>query len=272
LSRRAKGPHVVVNCGSLPVNLFESELFGYKRGAFTDAKEDKPGRIAVAEGGTVFFDEVSELPQETQVKLLRLLQEREYEPLGEVEPRQANVRIVAATNRNLAEMVSAGRFRDDLYFRLAVVRLAVPPLRERREDIPFLVEHFVQRHRAKSGKEIQGLTAATMEILMRHDFPGNARELENIIEYGFVLCHNRFIEVRHLPQHLQPRADSPTPVGTSEPISALQRGEADTIRIALSQNEGRKGRAAEELGISRTTLWRKMKKYGIDPEEFEPSE
>ena len=185
-SRRRNGPHVVVNCGTLPASLFESELFGYKRGAFTDAKRDKPGRIAVAEGGTVFFDEVSELPPETQVKLLRLLQEREYEPLGAVEPRQADVRMVAATNRNLAEMVSLGRFRDDLYFRLAVVRLTVPPLRERREDIPFLVEHFVQRFRAKTGKEIQGLRPAAMEIIMRHDFPGNARELENIVEYGFV--------------------------------------------------------------------------------------
>ncbi len=266
-SRRRKGPHVVVNCGTLPAGLFESELFGYKRGAFTDAKQDKPGRIAVAEGGTVFFDEVSELPPETQVKLLRLLQEREYEPLGAVRPRQADVRIVAATNRNLAEMVSAGQFRDDLYFRLAVVRLTVPPLRERREDIPFLVEHFVQRFRAKTGKEIQGLSPAVMEVVMRHDFPGNARELENIVEYGFVLCHNRFIEVRHLPQHLQPRDEAGSTAAAEEPVSALQRGEADAIRIALSHREGRKALAAKELGISRTTLWRKMKKYGIDPEE-----
>ena len=272
LSPRGKGPQVVVSCGSLPANLFESELFGYKRGAFTDAKTDKPGRIALAEGGTVFFDEVSELPPETQVKLLRLLQEREYEPLGDVQPRHANVRIVAATNCNLAEMVSLGRFRDDLYFRLAVVRLTVPALRERREDIPFLVEHFVQRFRAKTGKEIQGFTPAAMEVLMRHDFPGNARELENIIEHGFVLCHNRFIEVRHLPQHLQPREGESTAATKSEPASALLRGEADTIRIALSQSDGRKGLAAKELGISRTTLWRKMKRHGIDPEDFKPSE
>jgi len=272
LSLRSKGPHVVVNCGTLPANLFESELFGYKRGAFTDAKTDKPGRIAVAEGGTVFFDEVSELPPETQVKLLRLLQEREYEPLGDVQPRKANVRIVAATNRNLAEMVSLGRFRDDLYFRLAVVRLTVPPLRERREDIPFLVDHFVQRFQAKTGKEIRGFTPAAMEVLMRHDFPGNARELENIIEYGFVLCHDRFIEVRNLPQHLQPREGESPPVAGGEPASALQRGEADIIRIALSQSDGRKGLAAKELGISRTTLWRKMKRHSIDPEDFKPSE
>jgi len=175
LSPRHKGPHVVVNCGTLPADLFESELFGYKRGAFTDAKRDKPGRIALAEGGTVFFDEISELPPETQVKLLRLLQEREYEPLGGVAHERANVRIVAATNRNLAEMVSLGQFRDDLYFRLAVVRLTIPPLRERREDIPVLVEHFVQRFNARTGKRIQGVTPGVMEMLMRHEFPGNAR-------------------------------------------------------------------------------------------------
>lgn len=272
LSRRSKGPHVVVNCGTLPANLFESELFGYKKGAFTDAKQDKPGRIAVADGGTVFFDEVSELPPETQVKLLRLLQEREYEPLGEVETRQADVRIVAATNRNLAEMVSLGQFRDDLYFRLAVVRLTVPPLRERSEDIPFLVEHFMRRFRAKTGKGIHGFAPSAMEILMRHDFPGNARELENIIEYGFVLCHDRFIEVRHLPQHLQPRESPPDAARGGRQIPALQRSEANTIRMALSRNEGRRSLAAKELGISRTTLWRKMKRHGIDPEDFKPSE
>jgi len=270
LSPRSKGPHVVVNCGTLPANLFESELFGYRRGAFTDAKQDKPGRIAVAEGGTVFFDEVSELPPETQVKLLRLLQEREYEPLGEVRPRRADVRIVAATNRNLAEMVSLGQFRDDLYFRLAVVRLTVPPLLERREDIPFLVEHFMQRFRAKTGKDIRGFVPAAMQILMQYDFPGNARELENIIEYGFVLCHDRFIEVGHLPQNLQPReeaADADAPRARS----VLQQSEADSIRIALGRNGGRRSRTAQDLGISRATLWRKMKKHGIDADEYKPS-
>ncbi|HXK36435.1 MAG TPA: sigma 54-interacting transcriptional regulator, partial [Candidatus Paceibacterota bacterium] len=202
LSSRRKKPYVVVNCGTLPANLFESELFGYLQGAFTDAKRDKPGRMARAEGGTIFFDEVSELPPSTQVKLLRLLQEREYEPLGGTKTVQANVRIVAATNRKLAELVSDGKFRDDLYFRLAVVRLTLPPLRDRREDIPFLVEHFIRRFGAKRGKEITGVTPAVMEILMRHDFPGNVRELENVIEYGFVLCHNRLIDVPHLPEDL----------------------------------------------------------------------
>jgi PAS domain S-box-containing protein len=267
LSSRRKNPYVVVNCGTLPVTLFESELFGYIQGAFTDAKRDKPGRMARAEGGTIFFDEVSELPPETQVKLLRLLQEREYEPLGGTKVMQANVRIVAATNRKLAELVSDGKFRDDLYFRLAVVRLTLPPLRDRREDIPFLVEHFVRRFSAKSGKQITGVTPAVMEILMRHDFPGNVRELENVIEYGFVLCHNRLIDVPHLPEDLQ--QGSQRAFATKQPRdgSQLKLAEADAIRFALRHNGRHLGKTAQELGISRATLWRKMKKYSIASRE-----
>jgi len=268
LSPRGKQPYVVVNCGTLPANLFESELFGYKKGAFTDAKTDKPGRIALADGGTVFFDEIGDLPAETQVKLLRLLQEREYEPLGGVKSLPANVRIVAATNRNLSDLVSRGQFRDDLYFRLAVIRLTIPPLAERRQDIPYLIEHFIQRFNAKRGKRIQGVTPEVMEILMRHMFPGNARELENIIEYCFVLCHNGFIETRHLPEDLKPEWDSPAHVIPGDSVSRLQQGEAQTLQIALNSNQGHQGRTAEELGISRTTLWRKLKKFGIDPDGF----
>jgi len=263
LSSRRKKPYVVVNCGTLPANLFESELFGYLQGAFTDAKRDKPGRMARAEGGTIFFDEVSELPPSTQVKLLRLLQEREYEPLGGTKVMQANVRIVAATNRKLAELVSDGKFRDDLYFRLAVVRLTLPPLRDRREDIPFLVEHFIHRFSVKRGKEITGVTPAVMEILMRHDFPGNVRELENVIEYGFVLCHGRLIDVPHLPEDLQ--QGSQRAFATKQPHdgSQLKLAEADAIRFALKHNGGHLGKTVQELGISRATLWRKMKKYSI---------
>ena len=262
LSQRRKRPYVVVNCGALPTNLFESELFGYKRGAFTDAKRDKPGRITLAEGGTIFFDEIGDLPPETQVKLLRLLQEREYHPLGDVETRQANVRVVAATNRGLSGMVSQGQFRDDLYFRLAVVRLDIPALSERRQDIPYLVAHFVERFNAKQGKRVHGVTSAVMEILMRHDLPGNVRELENIIEYAFVLCHNGSIDVQHLPDDLQSRAlgsKSPEPP-LAEP---LQQSEADVIRLCLRRNQGHLGDTAQELRVSRTTLWRKMKKHGL---------
>ena len=261
LSSRRNGPYVVVNCGTLPTALFESELFGYVRGAFTDAKRDKAGRITLAEGGTIVFDEIAELPAATQVKLLRVLQEREYEPLGSVRTERANVRVVASTNKRLADLVSEGRFRDDLYFRLSVVRLSIPPLVERREDIPYLVEHFVQRFNAKRGKQIGGVTPAVMAILMRHDFPGNARELENIIEYGFVLCHNRLIDIAHLPEELQ--AGRHEPHAGPAAASRLEYAEADAVRAAIVRAGGVLGKAAEELGINRTTLWRKMKRHGL---------
>jgi PAS domain S-box-containing protein len=275
LSPRRKQPYVVVNCGTLPPNLFESELFGYVRGAFTDAKRDKPGRVATADGGTIFFDEIGELPLVTQVKLLRLLQEREYEPLGGTRPQRADVRVVAATNQKLLDMISQSKFRDDLYFRLAVVRLNIPPLRERREDIPYLVEHFIERFNAKRGKQIAGVTPAVMEIFMRHDFPGNVRELENLIEHGFVLCHEGMIDVEHLPEDTQGLTESGSrqgedQVGGAVAKSHLQQAEAEAVRAALRAAEGHMGRAAIQLQVSRTTLWRKMKKHGIDAEEFHP--
>lgn len=263
LSPRRKQPYVVVNCGTLPPNLFESELFGYKRGAFTDAKTDKPGLITKAEGGTIFLDEIGDLPGETQVKLLRLLQEREYHPLGGVKMLRADVRVVAATNRDLSSLVSQGRFRDDLYFRLAVVRLSIPPLSARRQDIPLLVDHFIHRFNARRGTRVQGVTPGVMETLMRHPLPGNVRELENIIEYCFVLCHNGLIDVQHLPEELQPPVGSTSALAEPLPPTILQRSEADAIRLALDRHQGNRDRTADELQISRTTLWRKMKKYGL---------
>ncbi len=262
LSPRRKRPYVVVNCGTLPPNLFESELFGYRRGAFTDAKTDKPGLITKAEGGTIFLDEIGDLPGETQVKLLRLLQEREYHPLGGVRTLKADVRVVAATNRDLSSLVSLGKFRDDLYFRLAVVRLSIPPLADRRQDIPLLVDHFIGRFNARRGTRVKGVTPEVMEILMRHPLPGNVRELENIIEYCFVLCHNGLIDVRHLPDELQPD-ESSTPPAPKPSTTPLEQSEAAAIRLALSRNQGNRDKTAAELGISRTTLWRKMRKHRI---------
>jgi transcriptional regulator with PAS, ATPase and Fis domain len=224
--------------------------------------------LKLAEGGTIVFDEVSELPFATQVKLLRVLQEREYEPLGSVETVRANVRVVAVTNKKLVELVSDRRFRDDLYFRLCVARLSIPRLRERREDIPYLVERFVQRFNAKRGKQIDGVTPAVMEVLMRHDFPGNVRELENIIEYGFVLCHSNMIDVRHLPEELQKHVQQPAPAEQSSPKFKLEQAEADVVRSALAHTHGSISKVAEELGVSRTTLWRKMRRFGISAEDY----
>ena len=271
LSPRKKDPYVVVNCGTLPPNLFESELFGYKKGAFTDAQKDKPGRITMAEGGTLFLDEIGDLPPETQAKLLRLLQEREYHPLGSVDTYKANVRVVAATNRDLLTMVREGKFRDDLYFRLAVVRVSIPPLSERRQDIPFLIDHFIQRFNRRRGKRIQGVTPGVMEVLMRHPLPGNVRELENIIEYCFVLCHNGLIDIKHLPDDLKPVGGSPPDITGSGEMPPLEESEGEAIRQALIRNRGSRSGTADELRISRTTLWRKMKRHGLRAEDFGPS-
>ncbi|MBU1651264.1 sigma 54-interacting transcriptional regulator, partial [bacterium] len=179
LSPRKGKPYIVINCGTLPATLFESELFGYIKGAFTDAKKDKPGKISLAEGGTVFFDEIGDLPLQTQVKLLRLLQHHEYEPVGGLASIKANIRVVSATNRDLKRLVNKGRFREDLYFRLAVIRFDLPSLKDRREDVPYLIDHFIRHFNAKKGKNLLGVSPRAMETLMRHDYPGNVRELEN---------------------------------------------------------------------------------------------
>jgi len=198
LSQRKKGPIITVNCGALPDTLLESELFGYKAGAFTDAKRDKPGRFAQARNGTLFLDEIGDISPMLQMRLLRVLQEKVYEPLGSTKSEKADVRIVAATNKNLKELVQQGLFRKDLYYRINIVTLFLPPLRERKEDIPLLVEHFLRRFNSLRGKEIKGLSAKAMNILMSYDFPGNIRELENIVEYTTVVCKNHLVRKEHL--------------------------------------------------------------------------
>jgi PAS domain S-box-containing protein len=255
LSRRKEKPFIVVNCGALPENLLESELFGYKAGAFTDAKKDKPGKIASAEGGTLFLDEIGELPLPMQVKLLRFLQFKEYEPLGDTKPKKANVRIIAATNKNLREEVASGNFRDDLFYRLNVIGLQLPPLSQRKEDIPLLVEHFIKKFNALKGKHIEGISDDAMNILLNHDYPGNIRELENIIEHAFVLCHEVYIKAEHLPSYLY----GISPVSTL----SLEEMEKNMIKQALARYPSKKD-AAEALGIDTTTLWRKIKKYNLE--------
>jgi len=258
-----KGKFVALNCAALPDTLLESEIFGYMQGAFTEAKKNKPGRFKLAEGGTIFLDEIGDMSTALQVKLLRVLQEKEYEPLGATAPVKADVRIIAATNRNLAELVSRGSFRDDLFYRLNVVRLFIPPLSRRREDIPLLVEHLIQRFNAIKGKDIAGISEEALDILMRYDFPGNVRELENFIEYAFVLCHGPVIEIEHLP-HEFTGATSRSNDQEKRPDSLpLDHVEAQVIKEALDKYGGNRRKAAAHLGINKTTLWRKIKKYGI---------
>ena len=259
--RRKKG-FVPVNCAALPETLLESELFGYRKGAFTDAKRDKLGRIAQAEGGTLFLDEVGDLPMSLQVKLLRFLQERTYEPLGATLSLKADVRVIAATNRDLEKMVEEGAFRADLYFRLNILQIALPPLSMRNEDIPLLARHFIQRFRQVTGKAIEGLTAEAMAALMDYDFPGNIRELENIIERAFILCDENEIGPGYLPPSVGAKLQSTSGPNYREKGS-LEELEVEAIRTALLHHGGNRARAAGELGIHRSTLIRKLKRYGL---------
>ena len=263
LSGRKRKKYVVVNCGALPDTLLESELFGYVKGAFTDAKKNKPGRFALADGGTILLDEIGEISTALQVKLLRVIQEKEFEPLGATETVKSDVRIVAATNKTLSEMVARGLFRDDLYYRLNVVKIILPPLSRRREDIPLLIEHFLKRFRVKTGKGIDRVSDEVLGLLMRHPFPGNIRELENIVEHAFILCHSRTVELEHLPQELiQPGAlEMRKDVQPSD--SPLQRAEAAAILEVLRKHGGNRRKTAAELGVHKTTLWRRMHRLGI---------
>jgi transcriptional regulator with PAS, ATPase and Fis domain len=253
---------VAVNCGALPHALLESELFGYLRGAFTDAKTDKPGRFARAAGGTLFLDEIGDLPLPLQVKLLRVLQDGEYEPLGSTKPQKTDARIIAATNQDLAALMAEGKFREDLYYRINVIKLTLPPLAERRDDIPLLVDHFVNHFNARTGKRITGLSPEAMRLFMHYDFPGNIRELENIIEHGFVLCRGRFITPEHLPRDMQDLQAPAGQSGGSRRVN-LRDAEAGVIRNLLAEHDGSRAKTARALGINPSTLWRKMKKLGI---------
>ena len=259
-SDRRDGPLVTVNCGALPESLLESELFGYLRGAFTGADRDKPGRVQAASGGTLFLDEIGDLSPAVQVKLLRLLQDRVYEPLGTVDSRTADVRILAATNRPLAKLVDSGSFRSDLYYRINVIRLEMPPLRERRADIPLLAEAFLRRLSATRGKLVTGISRAALRRLMSHDFPGNVRELQNVLEHGFVLCDGPRIEEADLPDWLLEGRGRRGP----EPPGSLEELEVGFIRGVLARNGWNRTAAARELGIHKTTLHRKIRRLAID--------
>jgi PAS domain S-box-containing protein len=261
LSPRRDRPFIAVHCGALPDTLLESELFGYKAGAFTGAERDKPGRFALAEGGTIFLDEIGEISPALQIRLLRVLQDKGYVPLGGTKQMTANVRVVAATQRDLAAHVKRGAFRQDLFYRIHVVKLALPPLRKRKEDIPLLVDQFVARFNRAQGKSVPGVSLETMGLLMAHDYPGNVRELENLIEHAFVLCGGERIEPQHLPDEFRARA--PAPRGPGGLTAAVRAVEAQAIREALARRGQNRIEAARELGIDKATLFRKMKALGI---------
>jgi PAS domain S-box-containing protein len=268
LSDRKDKPYVTVNCAALPGTLLESELFGYRKGAFTDAKSHKPGRFALADKGTLFLDEIGELPLELQVKILRALEGGEYQPLGSTETLMADVRIVSATNKDLFDQMSKGLFREDLFFRINVVHIDVPPLRQRREDIPLLIHHFLERLNQKRGKSIGGLSPGAEEILFQYAYPGNVRELENILEYATIVCKGFLIEPRHLPAYLlkkklpaplpEDRRRAPAPVN-------LEEMERQELLDALKAHRWNRQATAKALGISRTTLWRKLQQLQARP-------
>jgi two-component system NtrC family response regulator len=259
-SPRAEGPLVKVNCAALAEGLLEAELFGHEKGAFTGAVATRKGRFELADGGSLFLDEIGDLPAHLQVKLLRVLQEREFERVGSSRPIAVNVRLLAATHRNLEGLMREGRFRDDLYYRINVVTIALPPLRERREDLPLLIDHFVSTFARKNAKSIQGLTRAARETLLRYDYPGNVRELENLIERAVVLTRDDVIGASDLPLTLHDAAPEPAGSGLDAAVEGLERR---MIREALVRAGGVQTRAADLLAISERVLRYKLKKYGL---------
>ncbi len=261
-SGRREKPFVAVNCGAFPETLLESELFGYKKGAFTGADRDKPGRFALAEGGTLFLDEIGEITPAMQIRLLRVLQERVYEPLGATASVKTDVRILAATHRDLEEMVREGRFRQDFYYRINVIHLELPPLRQRREDIPFLIRNFIDRFNLSRSDKVSGVSNSALKKLQHYDWPGNIRELENVIERAMVFCRNGIIDPGDLPDFIaEAELNS---LNFACPIrEAVEYSEKQSLRAALLQCGGNRRKAAALLGIDHTTFYRKVKRLGL---------
>ncbi len=262
-SPRKDQPFVKVNCASLPDTLLESELFGYVKGAFTGADKDKPGRFQEADRGAIFLDEIGDLPLSLQAKLLRVLEDKEFYALGSRKTSKVDVRIISATNQNLEEQVKARRFREDLFYRLNVMRLELPPVRDRKGDLPLLISHILSRLNSTRETRIEKVSEEAMAVLLNHDYPGNIRELENILEHAMIICQGPVIEKKHFPVSLLKRADPTRRDGTGAELMDADSAEKLMIMSMLRKNEGRKGRTAEALNMDRTTLWRKMKRYNI---------
>ena len=263
-SARREGRFVALNCAAIPENVIESELFGYQRGAFTGADRAKAGLFETADRGTLFLDEINNASPAFQAKLLRVLQDGTFYRMGDTEPRRADVRLIAATNRPLPALVESGAFRMDLYYRLRIVEIVMPPLRDRRSDIPLLANYFLGRHTARLGKPVKGITTRALGALMRHDWPGNARELENAIQSMIILTETDMLDVDVLPPGLA--AEQPAPGRAMEVIEpqSLEEIEAYFIAKTLRETQGNRATAAEILGIDKSTLWRKIKRYGLE--------
>jgi transcriptional regulator with PAS, ATPase and Fis domain len=264
LSTRAKGPFVAVHCAALSATLLESELFGHEKGAFTGATVQRKGRFELADGGTLFLDEISEIDPSIQVKLLRVLEERTFERVGSEETIEVDIRVIAATNRNLRDAVLQGKFREDLYFRLNVVDITLPPLSERTGDIPLLASRFLKEYSEKNGRQIEGMTPDALNILEAYAWPGNVRELRNTIEKMVVLSRSERLTARDVPANIRDAVKSDTGVTLRTPVLAsgsLAETERRKIMAVLEKNGGNRTRAAEELGISRRTLHRKLREY-----------
>lgn len=259
---RKDRPFISINCGAIPETLLESELFGHKKGAFTSAVEDKKGLITMANGGTLFLDEIGELPPALQVKLLHVIQSKELTPVGDIRPITVDVRIIAATNADLMQRVKEGKFREDLYYRLNVIEIRMPALRERKDDIPLLIKHYLGVFSKESGKDIRDVDYEAMQALLAYDWPGNVRELRNTIERAVVLAEGEVITIHDLPDKL--RTLDIEGVATSSLRQALDAFERDYIRRSLSENKGNKEETAAKLGIDLATLYRKIKKLRID--------
>jgi Nif-specific regulatory protein len=266
-SLRSKQPFVKVNCAALPETLIESELFGYERGAFTGAERLKKGRFEMASGGTIFLDEIGDLPPQTQIKLLRVIQEREFERLGGTETIKVNVRLITATNKNLEEAIANGTFREDLFYRLNVFTIFLPPLRERKSDILLLAEHFLAKFEREHGKEIKRISTPAIDMLASYHFPGNVRELENVIERAVLVCDEQVIHGHHLPPTLQTAEVSGTVTQVSL-VAAIEAYESDLIQDALKSTRGNVAKAAKMLDSTERILGYKIKKYGIAPKRF----
>ncbi|MDH3974553.1 MAG: sigma 54-interacting transcriptional regulator [Deltaproteobacteria bacterium] len=260
-SPRSGKPFIKLNCAALAEGVLESELFGHVKGAYTGAIADKAGRFELANGGTLFLDEIGEISLQTQVKLLRVLQESEFERVGGTKSIKVDVRVVAATNRELKDMVEKGAFREDLYYRLKVVPIRLPALRERTDDIPILVNHFIEKFNKEMSREITNLSPRTMELLMDYNYPGNIRELEHVMEHAFVRCRGKTIHPEHLPKELQSSDLIDRAMDSDEPLKELER---ETIVRALNESDWKLQTCAKRLKISRTTLWRRMKDLGIE--------